>query len=459
MSYYRSNEDVKLVTTAKKFLWPTFGRDAFFFDDPGSIVKSAEGRYVMDSFGNRLLETNSSGGAAPLGYNLPELMEAIAVQMKNILNTTPSLFVPTEPVIWLAEKIASLSPCNLQYTIFGSNGTDANDAAMKISRVYWKIMGKSTKYKIISRYPRGWHGMSMSGAAASSHPFRRIPWEPLPPGFIQIHAPICYRCPYDLIHPYCNLRCAQELHRVIEYEDSSTVACFILEQTMGGGGIIPPPEGYMKAVREICDKFGVLLITDEVITGFGKTGYWFECQKYNIVPDIITMGKGLSWGCGALSGTHVHKAIAEVFTGENTLKHGYTFGGMGYLAAAGLAGIEYVEKHNLLKRAVEIGNKLSTELGALQERSSVVGDVRVNGVLAGIELVKDKRTKECFSDRNAVALLISKIGRDNGVLLACSPWYGDIIVLMIQLTMTNEELDIAFRAINKAVDAVEKELH
>jgi len=137
-----SGEVDKLVSTAKEYLWPAFGRDASFFGLPVSIVKSAKGRHITDSFGNRLLETNSSGGAVPLGYNLPELMEAVTDQMKNIMNTTPSLFVPTEPVVWLAEKIAARSPGSLKYTIYGSNGTDANDTAMKIARHYWKIMGK-----------------------------------------------------------------------------------------------------------------------------------------------------------------------------------------------------------------------------------------------------------------------------------------------------------------------------
>jgi adenosylmethionine-8-amino-7-oxononanoate aminotransferase len=454
MAVKTSSNSTKLFATAKKYLWPTFGRDASFFGKPVSIVKSAQGRHIVDSFGNRLLETNSSGGAAPLGYNVPELTEAMISQMQNISNTTPSLFVPTEPVVWLAEKIASLSPGALQYTIFSSNGTDANDAAMKIARHYWKIIGKGSKYKIISRFPRGWHGMSLSGAAASSHTFRRYPWEPLPAGFIQIHAPICYRCPYNLASPKCGLQCGQELRRVIEYEDPSTVACFILEQTIGGGGIIPPPQGYMKMVREICDEYDVLLITDEVITGFGKTGFWFECEKYNIVPDIVTMGKGLSWGCGPLSGTHVTGQIAEVFKGEHTLRHGYTFGGMGYLAAAGLAGIEYVERHKLLARVIEIEHCLSSKLSDLGNVSPIVGEVRVNGVLAGIELVKDKRTRECFEDRSAVANLVRQVGIDNGVLLACSPWYGDIIILMIPLTMTDEELDITFNATSKAINAV-----
>jgi adenosylmethionine-8-amino-7-oxononanoate aminotransferase len=447
----------KLVSAAKEYLWPAFGRDASFFGNPVSIIKSAEGRYIVDSFGNRLLETNSSGAAAPLGYNLPELLDAVIDQMKNIVHTTPSLFVPTEPLVWLAERIASLSPGSLKYTIFGSNGTDANDTAIKIARQYWKIMGKGTKYKTISRYPRGYHGMSLSTASASGHPFRRTAFEPLMGGFIQIHAPVCYRCPYDLSCPECGLRCAEELHYVVEYEDPSTVASFIGEQTIGGGGILPPPPGYMQRIREICDEYEILLITDEVITGFGKTGFWFECEKCGIVPDIITMGKGISWGCGPLAGAHVKSEVAEVFTGPNVFQHGYTFGGMGYLAAAGLAGIDYVEKHDLLARALEIGDRMSRELGTIREKSAIVGDVRVNGVLAGVELVKDKATKEIFPDRTSVANLVNKVGRDNGVLLACSPWYGNIIMLMIQLNMTDDELDMVFDAIDKAVAAVEKQ--
>ncbi|UCH69869.1 MAG: aspartate aminotransferase family protein, partial [Candidatus Bathyarchaeota archaeon] len=181
---------------------------------------------------------------------------------------------------------------------------------------------------------------------------------------------------------------AQELRKVIEFEDPSTVACFITESTNTGLGIIPPPPGYMKLVRDICDEYEILLICDEVITGFARSGFWFECQKHGIVPDMLALGKNLSWGCGPLAGTHVRSEIAEAFTGKNTLQHGYSFGGMGYLAAAGLAGIKYVEEHDLLARVFEIGDRMSRELGAIKDKSAVVGDVRVNGALIGVELVK-----------------------------------------------------------------------
>jgi len=453
----KPEEVEKLVSTAKEYLWPAFGRDASFFDLPVSLIDSGEGRYITDSFGNRLLETMSCGAAASLGFNLPELMEAVSGQMKKILNTTPNLFAPTEPVVLLAEKLAAISPGSLKYTIFSTNGSDANETAIKIARQYWKIMGKGTKYKIIHRYPGDYHGMSLSMSSASGHLFRRAPFEPLMAGFVAIHAPNCYRCPYNLTCPECDLLCAQELGKVIEFEDPSTIACFITESTNTGLGIIPPPPGYMKMIRDICDKYGILLIADEVITGFARSGFWFECEKHGIVPDMLALGKNLSWGCGALAGTHVKSEIAETFTGKDTLQHGFTFGGMGYLAAAGLAGIAYVEKHNLLARASEIGDKMSRELGVIKDKSAVVGDVRVSGALIGVELVKDKATKEIFADRAAVANLVSKVGRDNGVLFSCSTWYGDIIWLLVALTTTDEELDIIFNAVKKAVAAVEKQ--
>ncbi len=447
----------RLVGAAKQYLWPAFGRDASFFDSPLSLMQSAEGNYITDSFGNRLLETNSCGAAASLGFNHPELVEAMVAQMRKIVNTTPNLFAPTEPVVWLAEKLAAISPGDMKYTIFSSNGSDANETALKIARHYWKIMGKAEKYKVIHRYPGDYHGMSMSTSSASGHKFRRVPFEPLMAGFIAIHAPNCYRCPFEMECPDCGLLCAKELRKVIEFEDPSTVACFITESTNTGLGIIPPPEGYMKMVREICDEYDILLICDEVITGFARSGFWFECEKHGIVPDMLALGKNLSWGTGPLAGTHVRPGIAEAFTGKHTFQHGFTFGGHGYLCAAGLAGIEYVEKHNLLARATEIGDRMARELGAIKEKSAVIGDVRTNGALIGVELVKDKASKALFPDRAAVAALVNKTGRENGVLFNTSTWYGDIIWMLVSLTMSDEELGMVVNAVEKAAAAVEKQ--
>lgn len=447
----------KLVEIAKKHLFPTFARDASVFGKPASIIESGEGRHFTDIFGNHLLEPNSCGGAAPLGFNLPELVDAMIAQIKRINVTTPSFFSPTVPVPLLAQKIAEIGPKGMNYTIFGSNGTDANEAALKIARHYWKIKGKGGKFKIIHRVPGDYHGMGFGTASASGHSFRRTPYEPLMAGFPTFRAPNCYRCPWEMTCPECGLHCAEEMRRVIEFEDQSTIAAFIGECTNTGWGNVPPPPGYMKRIREICDKYDILMIIDEVITGFGKTGYWFEVQKEGFIPDIQAMGKGIVWGCGPLSGTHVRNEVYEVFTGKDALEHGYTFGGMGYLAAAGLAGIEYVEKHKLLARAKQIGEMMKKELGVIQDKSKIIGDVRVNGVLGAVEYVKSKKTKEIFEDRAGVAALVRKVGIENGVLLPCSTWYGDNIILMIQMTMTDDELKQVFKAIEKATFAVEKQ--
>jgi adenosylmethionine-8-amino-7-oxononanoate aminotransferase len=453
----KRSEAEKLVEIAKEYMWPTFARDSSYWGRPLSIIESAEGRHVVDIFGNRLIESNGCGGAAPLGFNLSELMDAVIAQLKKINTTTPQFFSPCVPVPLLAQRIAEIGPEGMKYTIFSSNGTDANEAALKIARQYWKIVGKSTKYKTLHRFPGDYHGTSLGTASASGHPFRRKAFEPLPGGFVAFPAPNCYRCHWELAYPQCKLRCAEELKRVIEFEDPSTIALFITEITNTGWGNVLSPPGYAKRVREICDQYEILMSVDEVITGFGKTGWWFECQKEGIVPDMIAMGKGIAWGCGPLAGTHVKNEIYEVFTGKDALEHGYTFGSMGYLAAAGLAGIEYVEKHKLLDRVKEIGRVMAKELTAIKDQSKVVGDVRVNGILGAVEFVKNRKTKEVFTDRAAVAATVRQAGFENGVFLGCSTWYGDLINLMLPYTITDDELAQVFKAIKAAVFAVEKE--
>jgi putrescine aminotransferase len=382
-------------------------------------------------------------------------------QIKKAASPGPSMFAPTPPLILLAEKLASISPGNMKYTIFGSNGTDANETAFKIARNYWKLKGQVGKYKVISLI-RGYHGMGLGTGSASGHTFRRTPFEPLAAGFVHINAPFCYRCPYDMSHPDCGLQCAQELRRAIAFEHPSTVACFIAEPTIGGGGCIPSPPGYMKIIREICDENDVLMISDEVITGFGRSGKWFDSDKNGVVPDMITMGKGISAGCGPLAGVHVGPELYEPFIGKSALQHGYTYGGMGYLAAAGLAGIEYIEKNNLLARVQELESKIRRAMGTIQNDSSIAGDVRVNGTMAAMELVKDRQTKESFpadepyQGNLAVSQLAAQVGMRNGVLLTCSPWYGNILMYLLPLNVKDEELDMIFGASAEAVKEVEK---
>ncbi len=449
----REEADI-LVRLAREYYVSGFGRSESFYGRPGSIVEFAEGHYAVDIHGSRLFDTETCASACYLGFGRPEVMKALQAEMARLPSTTP-LFVPTAPLLKLGEKLAAISPGNLKYSVFGANGTDATEGALKISRQYWKALGKAGKYKVLHRIPGDYHGMSLATVSASGHTFRRTPYEPLMAGFVSFNAPNCYRCPFEKALPDCHLLCARELEKVIQFEDPDTIACVITENTNTGLGIVPPPPGYMQAIRETCSKYDVLLIADEIITGIAKTGAWFESEKHGIVPDMLCIGKAISAGCGALAVTHVSEEIGKVLAETGNLHHGFTYGGLGYLAAAGLAGIAYVEEHDLLARAREIEAIMGKRLKSLMTQSPVVGDVRMSGAVQGIELVSDKSAKSIFADPWEVASFISEVGREHGVLLNCQfPHYGNVITMYLPLTSTNAELAMVCAAIEDVVDRV-----
>ncbi|MFW6057138.1 MAG: aspartate aminotransferase family protein [Chloroflexota bacterium] len=445
-----------LVGLAQRFYVSGFGRGEEFHAGKGAIIASADGNYATDIWGNRLFDTESCASACYLGFGLPTIMRAVRDEMDRIPSTTP-LFVPTAPLLRLAEKIATLSPGDLTYSVFGTNGTDATEGAVKMARQYWKLMGKGGKYKILHRIPGDYHGMSLAMVSASGHTFRRAPYEPLMGGFVSFNAPNCYRCPYEKTYPDCALLCARELERTIRFEDPETIACVITENTNTGLGIVPPPPGYMETIRDTCTRYDILLIADEIITGIAKTGSWFESEKSGIVPDMLCIGKSISAGIGALALTHIREEIGRALVECSNVHHGFTFGGLSYLAAAGLAGLEYVETHDLLARARQIEQIMLGRLRPLAEQSTIIGDVRTSGALQGIELVKDKKTKDLFNNPREVAALITKVGQKHGVLLNCQfPHYGNIITMYLPLTSTDKELAMVCDAIEDAVQEVEK---
>ncbi len=449
-------DEAHLVRLAQEFYVSGFGRNSSFHERPGAIMRSAEGNYATDISGNRLFDTESCASACYLGFGLPEVMSALRYEMARMPSTTP-LFVPTPPLLRLAEKLATLSPGDLKYSMFGCNGTDATEGAVKIARQYWKALGEGGKYKVLHRVPGDYHGMSLAMSSASGHTFRRAPYEPLMGGFVSFNAPNCYRCPYEKTYPECRLICARELERVIQFESPDTIACVMTECTNTGLGIVPPPPGYMEIIRDTCTRYGVLMVVDEIITGIAKTGAWFESEKYGIVPDIICIGKSISAGCGALAVTHMREEIGKVVMSADGLHHGFTYGGLGYLAAAGLAGLAYVEEHGLVARAREIGDITGARLRTLASESPVVGDVRISGAIQGVELVRDKKTKAKFDDARTVSALVSEVGRRHGVLLNCQfPHYGNIITMYLPLTSEDAELTTVCDAIEDAALRVEK---
>ena len=431
-----SETDAELREKGKKYLWLSFGRDESWFDQ-GLILSRAQGHYVYDVGGNRYFDAMSGQGAVMLGYNHPAVVEAMVVQMQKITGNA-SGWPASVPQIQLAEKIVSLAPPGLSKVFFACNGTDATETAVKIARQYWKLRGKATKYKVIVRWG-GYHGSSLAMSAASGYPWRRKSFEPLPVGFVHIKPPYCYRCPYGLTYPSCGVECAEEFRKVVEYEDPSTVAAYMGEFTIAGGGVIPPPPGYAERVRELCDRYEILMIADEIVTGFGKTGSWFECQQLGVVPDMVTAGKALTGGHAALSAVVAKAEIAQTFSGDSDacLHHGYTFGGMPVACAAGLAAIESVEEQDLVAQVPSKSGFFRQLLEPLRELG-IVGDIRSTGLMVGIELVKDRRTKEGFSQPNRVRDALIGLARQNGIHIAS---LGTRMHFFLPLTVTNEELE------------------
>ena len=449
-----------LRETAKAHLWPTFGKDPSFFDSPASIITQGRGSMVTDVDGGQYLDATSSAFASTLGFNHPVVVEAMIQEMSNLVQNPSGWPAPVSQVR-LAEKLASLSPGTLQYTMFACNGTDANETAIKMARQYHKMMGNGSKFKVIGR-SYNYHGMSLATLAAGAVTPRRKFFEPLPGGFYHINPPYSYRNRYGDDYEASAEGYANELRELIELEDPSTVACYIGEQTITARGVIPPPKGYMPKIREICDEYDVILIVDEVVTGIGRTGGWLECLEYDYVPDIVTMAKGITAGHAPLSATHVKEEIATTFFGspDRYLQHGYTYGGMAVSCAAGLATMQFIEETGLFATVESRNAEITQRLRPLADNSPVIGDLRSHGMLFGLELVSDKETKEVWPgpDLAEIAKKVAAVGKELGVMLAAYEYEGKmVLVLAPPLNVTDGELDAMITALEAAVKAIEAE--
>lgn len=448
-----------LAARAKRHLWLAFGRGDCYFDDPETalIIERADGHFFVDIHGRRYFDALGAQGTISAGYRNEQIIGAMHEQMQR-LAVNPSTFLPHPGAIELAERLAHLAPPGLNKVFFGASGTDGNETALKIIRQYFRLQGQAAKRLVVTRW-KGYHGGSLVTTAAGGNTLRRRAFTPLPEGFVHIEPPYCYRCPFDQAHPACGLRCAEELRRVIAYHDPANVAAFMAEPTIGGGGILPGPAGYWRRIREICDEFGLLLLFDEVITGFGRTGDWFESlrilREEGIGPDLITFGKGVTGGYYPLSGVIVADSIAAAFAQSPAayLHHVYTYGGTPLGAAAALATIDYLKREEIPQKVGAKSERLFAGLKALQQKSRIIGDVRVRGLLLAVELVADKASKATFADPEAVQRFLTAEALRQGLLTAIA---GGTINLIPPLTVTLAEIDDLLACLAKVIGAAEQ---
>lgn len=418
------------------------------------IVDHAKGNYFYDTAGNKYLDFTSMFVFSNLGHADPRLVAAISVQAAK-LPTAASPFA-TEPKARLAKLLADITPGDIKKTFFSTSGAEANEGAIKIARM------ATGKEKIIARY-RTYHG-STFGAMALSNDFRNWACEPSIPNVIHCLDPYCYRCAFGTTYPSCDLQCAKHVEDVIRFEGGARrVAGFIAETIVGANGIIVPPDGYWQKVREVCNKYEVLLMVDEVMVGFGRTGKWFAIEHWGVVPDVITMAKGITSGYIPLGATSLRDWVAKAFE-SNAWVHGHTYSGHTLAMAAGVATIEAYQADGLIQRSAEMGKYLMEKALELKEKHPSIGDVRGKGLFVGMELVKDRKTKEPIHDglvegpRPPTAKMkILAQAMKEGVY--CLPGSVSVIMLAPPLTVTRDEIDYAMKVFDKALPIADVEVN
>ncbi|MDF2842980.1 MAG: hypothetical protein K0R00_1406 [Herbinix sp.] len=349
-------------------------------------IEKAEGIYLWDYEGNRYSDMSAQLVNMNLGFGNKAIAEAIKEQTDKYCYVSPAY--GAEPRAKLAKKIIDLMPDNMGKVFFTNAGAEANENAVKMARMY------TGRFKIFSRY-RSYHGSSFGAGNLTGEP-RRYPLEPGIPGFVKFFDPYLYReiVPFESEEAASNYYIAKLREQII-YEGPASVAAIVIETVTGSNGILIPPKGYLPGMRALCDEFGILMICDEVMAGWGRTGKMFAFEHFDVKPDMVTFAKGVTCGYVPLGGVVVSKSIASYFD-DNLLSCGLTYSGHPLACAAGIACVNYYEEANILEHVNEVGKVLSEILLALKEKHPCVGDVRSIGLFSAVEFVKDKATKEAL---------------------------------------------------------------
>jgi len=392
-------EQSDLQELAKRHLWMHFTRMGSYEDHELPIITRGEGCYVYDEHGKRYLDGLSALFCVNAGHGRTEIGEAAAAQVKDLGFFTNWSYAHPR-AIELAARVASLAPGDLNRVFFTSGGSEAVESALKLARNFHRVRGEGTRIKVIAR-DTAYHGTSLGALSATGIQSIRTQFEPLTPGGCHVANTNSYRAPAGR-DP---LWAADEIERRIEFEGAESVSAVILEPVQNSGGCFTPPEGYFQRVREICDRHGVLLISDEVICSWGRLGHYFGAQRFGYQPDMITTAKGLTSAYAAMGAVIVSDAVAEPFMHDTSMfAHGFTFGGHPVAAAMALANLDIFEREDLCGHVLAKEGEFRAMLDSLRDLP-IVGDVRGAGFFQAIELVKDQDTKESFDDRESEQLL------------------------------------------------------
>ncbi|TJV38777.1 MAG: aminotransferase class III-fold pyridoxal phosphate-dependent enzyme [Mesorhizobium sp.] len=442
--------DINFLTeTNAKPIWHPMAHPAEMRANPPKVIMKGKGVTVTDIDGNSVLDAVGGLWNVNLGYSCDPIKKAIADQLGALPYYSGFRGTSTGPSIELAYELSEwFAPEGMVRTFFTSGGSDSVETALRLARQYWKIRGQGDRTKFLA-LKKGYHGTHFGAASVNGNANFRRNYEPLLPGVFHIPAPWTFRNPFDETDPARLAKlCAKALEDEIAFQGGDTIAAFIMEPVLGAGGVIVPHESFMPLVREICDRHEILLIADEVVTGFGRTGAWAGSRLSGVKPDFMTIAKAITSGYFPLGATLIGGKVADVFEADKTsfgaIGHGYTYSGHPVGCAAGLAALAETKRLRLDENAAARGVELAAVLEGLKAKNEIVGDVRYKGLMAAVELVSDRATKKP-SDKKTMAV-VSEAAYEAGVMLRVS---GNNIILSPPLIIS--AADVA--KIGEAIDA------
>ncbi|UCH03140.1 MAG: aspartate aminotransferase family protein [Candidatus Bathyarchaeota archaeon] len=443
---FELNKNTDYVALEKKYVFGTWRQQRSW--NP-LLIEEAAGCYFTDINGKKYLDFSSQLMCSNLGHKSPKVINTLSKQANKLCYIAPSF--ATIPAAKLGEKLAAITPGDLQKTFFSLGGAEANEAAIKIARMY------TGKTKLISRY-RSYHGATSGAISLTGDP--RTHYAVGIPGIIRAPDCYCYRCPLGKEYPNCDISCAEYIDEIIKMEGKQNIAGIVVEPIVGSNGILVPPKEYIPRLREICDERELLLIDDEVMTGFGRTGTWFCIEHWNVVPDIMSMAKGLTGAFIPLGATIVKKKIADFFDEEgNLFCHGHTYSTHALCCAVALTAIQEYIDNNLIEHVKQVGVTLGKRLHELKEEHKSIGEVRGKGFFWGVELVKNQTTKEPFVTRSQKFLpntlkKISAASIEKGVYIVN---VINTLIIAPPLIADMEQIDEGIRVLGEVLKIADKE--
>lgn len=442
----------RLAEADKRYIWHPFTQMQDYQGMEPVIIERGDGSYLIDIHGRRYLDGVSSLWVTIHGHRRQEIDQAIIEQVDRISHAT-LLGLSNPPAIELAKRLVEITPAGLERVFYSDNGSTGCEVALKMAFQYRQLRGESKKNRFIS-FKNAYHGDTLGAVSVGGIDLFHEAYRPLLFPVFQAEAPYCYRCPLGLTWPACGMECLGQLNRIMKEHHQEVAALIIEPMVQGAAGMITQPPGFLEEVRELCTRYDILMIADEVAVGFGRTGRMFACDHEGVRPDLMVLAKGITGGYLPLAATLTTEEIYEAFLGEHhefkTFFHGHTYTGNPLACAAALANLEVFEKEKTLERLDPKIQLLSQRLERFRDLPCV-GEVRQRGFMVGIELVADKKTKAPFPPQEKIGIRVILEARKRGVIIRP---LGDVIVIMPPLSITEGELEELVETIYQSIKTV-----